>query len=324
LARRDPYSRWNRLPPVYRSGEHKIPGPDEDPQRIILYLKGAILDLAEALAEKVGFATVQEYCADLLGKAIEIERVKHHVADVEARRGRLEGLSEITDDVGYLSEWQERSDSREAAMMNDLPDSAGEDGGNPELTVPVEVLDSVVLPDQPTAEPGSDHVPAEPAGGMQPEEAPPEPRPKIRIAPSRTADGPVVLERMIPEVVDGTPVAILWSHVAPGRGDTGGFLPVLRRGQAVAPSRVAELLEALGRIEADQRGAPLIERGLAYALHRLGLEAQVLLTEAWPGVFDDSTVGAIRSVQDRIERILSGQGGRDEPPGAGQAAETQS
>ena len=40
------------------------------------------------------FRHVQEYCAELLARAIEIERVKQHVAQVEARRGPLEGLSE--------------------------------------------------------------------------------------------------------------------------------------------------------------------------------------------------------------------------------------
>ena len=55
VAKRDPYSRWRRLPPVFRSGEHKLPAAGDEPQRIILYLKGAVLDQAEELAEKPGF-----------------------------------------------------------------------------------------------------------------------------------------------------------------------------------------------------------------------------------------------------------------------------
>jgi hypothetical protein len=42
-------------------------------------------------------------------------------------------------------------------------------------------------------------------------------------------------------------------------------------------------------------------------LHRLSLESQVLLTDAWPGVFDERMIAAIRSVQEAVERILSGQ-----------------
>ena len=115
MAKRDPYSRWRRLPPVFRSGEHKLPGPGEEPQRIILYLPGAVLDQAEALAGKAGVPTVQEYCAGLLGRAIEVERVKDHVAEVEAQRGPLEGFNEIADDPDYLAEWREHSESRETA-----------------------------------------------------------------------------------------------------------------------------------------------------------------------------------------------------------------
>jgi hypothetical protein len=323
VARRDPYSRWNRLPPVYRSGEHKIPGPDEEPQRIILYLKGAVLDLAEALAEKVGFATVQEYCADLLGKAIEVERVRHHVAEFEAKRGRLEGLSEVTGDVRYLSEWQEQSDSREIAAARDQP-QGGPDQGTPELTVPGEVLDAVLLPEEAGPGPEADDGSAGPASEEGPEATTPPQRPTIRITAQRPAAGPVILERIIPEVIDGSSISILWSHVAPGQGDQDGFLPALRLGQAVSPARVAELLEALNRIEADQRGSPSIDRSLCYALHRLSLESQVLLTEAWPGIFDDRMVGAIRAVQERVERILSGQEIRYDQAGAGSWAEAES
>ncbi len=42
-------------------------------------------------------------------------------------------------------------------------------------------------------------------------------------------------------------------------------------------------------------------------LHRLALESQVLLTDAWPGVFDERVITAIRTVQEAVERILSGQ-----------------
>ena len=113
MAKRNPYSRWRRLPPVFRSGEHKLPGYGDEAQRIILYLQGDALDQAEALAEQAGVPTLQEYCAQLLARAIEVERLKHHMADVEAKHGPLRGFNEVTGDPGYLAEWREQSEARE-------------------------------------------------------------------------------------------------------------------------------------------------------------------------------------------------------------------
>ena len=59
----------------------------------------------------------------------------------------------------------------------------------------------------------------------------------------------------------------------------------------------------------------MLDRQLSYALHRLAMESQVLLTEAWPGVFDRSMVGTIRAVQEMVERILSGRDVRFYQPG---------
>ena len=123
--RNNPYSRWRRLPPVFRSGEHKLPTPGEEPQRIILYLRGDILDRAEDLAAQAGVPTVQEYCAGLLARAIEVERVKHQVAEVEERRGPLEGFHEIADDPDYLAEWREQSGAREDALPADPASGIG-------------------------------------------------------------------------------------------------------------------------------------------------------------------------------------------------------
>jgi len=83
-------------------------------------------------------------------------------------------------------------------------------------------------------------------------------------------------------------------------------------------------MAALHQIEADQHGASMLDRRLAYALYRLALESQVLLTEAWPGVFDDPTIGAIRAVQAMVERILSGQDIRYYDPQESRAAENPS
>lgn len=269
MAKRNPYSRWRRLPPVFRSGEHKLPGPNEEPQRIIIYLPGDVLDQAEVLAGKAGVPTIQEYCAGLLGRAIEVERVKAHMVEVEVKRGPLEGFNEVTGDPDYLAEWHEQSESRETAAGR--PQPLNEDSS-----------------------PGPKH-------GESPE------RVLVRIEPAPRVIGRVITERIVPEVLDGTALEAVLSHVGPGDHEPHGFLPSLRRGQPLSPAGVSELMAALHQIEADQRGASMLDRRLAYALHRLALESQVLLTEAWPGVFDDRTIGAIRAVQEMVERILSGQ-----------------
>ena len=87
MAKRPRYSRWRRLPGLYRLGEDKGPDPNLEPQRLTLCLPGTILDAAEAQAKKAGIETIQEYCTDLLRCVIEAERVREQVAEVEARRG---------------------------------------------------------------------------------------------------------------------------------------------------------------------------------------------------------------------------------------------
>src|SRR5262249_4708705 len=119
VAKRPRFSRWRRLPPVFRSGEHRPVGTGNEQDRIILYLPTRILDLAEKLAEKAGIPAIQDYCARLLARAIESEQVQQKVAEFEAKRGPLKGLKEIADDPDYLAEWQVRSEVRPG------PSSAG-------------------------------------------------------------------------------------------------------------------------------------------------------------------------------------------------------
>ena len=88
-----------------------------------------------------------------------------------------------------------------------------------------------------------------------------------------------------------------------------GFLPCLRRGDVPPLETVEELASALVRLDRSLSGATTIDRRLAYALHRLALESQVLHTDAWPGAFDAWTVDSIRAVQAAVERILSGEPG---------------
>ena len=108
MPKRPRFSRWRRLPGVFRTGDNRPTDSGTELDRIILYVPARILDLAEALAEKAGVPTVQDYCALLLMQALENERVQQKVADFEARRGPLEGLKQIADDPDYLAEWQEQ------------------------------------------------------------------------------------------------------------------------------------------------------------------------------------------------------------------------
>ena len=131
---------------------------------------------------------------------------------------------------------------------------------------------------------------------------------------ARTTDGDDPVRVSIPTaprptirvVSDRTALEALWRHVGLG-GDDAGFLPCLRRGVPVPANTVSELIRALNQLELEHRGAEVLDRRMAHALHRLALESQVLLTDAWPGVFDDRMIAAIRSVQEAVERILSGE-----------------
>jgi hypothetical protein len=317
VAKRNPYSRWRRLPPVFRSGEHKIPGPGEEPQRIILYLRGDILDQAEALAEKDGVPTLQEYCAQLLARAIEVERVKHHVAEVEAKRGPLQGFNEISGDPHYLTEWREQSDSKD--VTGGRRPSAAANDQNPSsdsaLTIPAESFS----PSTTTGETELVEREAE-SQSESADQAPPAEPPRIRIEQGRLAIGPAITERIVPEVLDSSAIEVLLSHVGPGDKDPYAFLPAMRRGHPVPSQKVAELVDALSRLELDHQRATMLDRRIAYGLHRLAMESQVLLTEAWPGVFDSRMQGAIREVQERVERILSGQDIRYYQPQDGPAS----
>jgi len=280
---RNRFSRWRRLPPVFRSGEHKLPGYEDETQRLTLYLPGSLLDLAQLLADLEGGASVQDYCAAMLARALEDERVRRKVARVETERGPLKGLDEIARDAEYLAEWRVRDDASRPAEPE-----------TPDVTVPL-----VFIP--PVEGEAADGDGGEPAALDAPL--------TVRLTPGPRPD-PTVAIPPAAEPAGRPAMDILWKHVGPDGGDPQGFLPHLRRAESVPPAAAAELLDALGRLEAENRGAEGLPRRLAYALHRVALESQVLLTEAWPGAFDEPTVAAIRDVQAMVERILSGEADR--------------
>lgn len=294
VAERKRFSRWRRLPPVFRSGEHRLPGYEDEFQRLTVYLPGSLLDLAQELATIADVPTIQEYCTRLLVYALENERVSRQVADVEAQRGPLEGLKEIAQDAEYLAEWRRQLESRGSQTSDHHV--GGEADAVPEMTVPIAFLPDASEPEEP------DESRPDARDGT----ADGEPL-TIRIEARRRFVEPLVSERMVPEVIDGRALDVVWTHVAPGDGETQGFLPCLRRGQPASSAATAELLDALHRLDEENRSLEGLDRRLAYALHRLALESQVLMTEAWPGAFDEPTIGAIRAVQEMVERILSGE-----------------
>ncbi len=253
-------------------GEHKLPDPSQEEQRLTLYLTGALLDLAEGQTTRAGIETVQEYCARLLQKAIEAERTREQVAEIEVKRGPLKGLREIAADPEYLAEWSVQVGSRE-------------------------------LPAPDPQDPGP--APA------------PEPAPAVEV-PVIAVEMPV-LAQPVPDA-PGPAAAIVLRHAGQAGDDPMAFLPSLRRGEGVRMDAVSELAQALQTLEDQHRGAGAIDRRLAYALHRLAFEGQILHTDAWPGAFDEWTVETLRAVQEYVDRILSGQDIRyyltDSPPEA--------
>jgi hypothetical protein len=84
------------------------------------------------------------------------------------------------------------------------------------------------------------------------------------------------------------------------------FLPTLRRGEIPRSSTIEELGAALVEIHRELAGRSDLDRHLAFAIHRLAFESQVLHTDAWPDAFDNATIDAIRAIQAAADRILSG------------------
>ncbi len=309
MAKRPRFSRWRRLPGVFRTGDHRPDTSGTELDRIILYVPARILDLAEALAEKAGVSSIQDYCGLLLMRAIENERVRQKIAGFESRRGPLEGLKEIADDPDYLTEWQKRSDEKAE------PPPGGTSTDAP-IFIDAPPAVEVYYPETETGAPGAASAQAESRPGDQDlgrERGQPE-RLQVRVLPMRDPVRPAILTPMVQLMNDRSAVEILSSHVAMGE-DEWGFLPCLRRGEAVPAARVAELEAVLERLEQELRGSETLNRRIAHSLYRLALESQVLLTDAWPGVFDDRVIAAIRSVQEAVERILSDQDIRFYPPG---------
>jgi hypothetical protein len=266
-----------------------------EPQRLTLYLPDAILAAAEQQASRAGVATVQEYGAELLRRAIEAVQIREQVAEVEAKRGPLAGLNEIADDPEYLAEWSAQAgrwDTIETPKAGFRPVA-----GIGAIEFPV-VEPGIQL--GPVEEIGADSLSAQDETESDPETVfMPVPVVVDPLRPATEAgDSPVPL---------GPAAKVVLRHAGQSGEDSETFLACLRRGEAVTLGAVAELARALNALEAEYRQARYLDRRVAFALHRLAYEGQILHSDAWPGTFDAWTVDTLRAVQEAVERILSGQ-----------------
>lgn len=126
----------------------------------------------------------------------------------------------------------------------------------------------------------------------------PPPTPRVPVAPA------LVDKRE----VHGPAAEVVLRHAGLRGDDPGALLSSLRRGDPVAPDDARELLQALLDIEAAAHDAAILPRRLAYALHKLAFEGQILHTDAFPNAAGDpATVDVLRLVQEGVDRILSGE-----------------
>lgn len=109
MPERPPYSRFSRLPGLYRIGEHKAPDPHEEPLPLTVYLSGRLLDVAETLAARHGAASLQDYCEGLLRMAIEHEDAAAKAQAVLVTQGTFESLDDMASDPQYLAEWNAKA-----------------------------------------------------------------------------------------------------------------------------------------------------------------------------------------------------------------------
>jgi hypothetical protein len=305
---------------VFRTGEHKFPETTPETQRVTLQLPVKVFETAEDLAAKLKKPSVREYCTELLKQAIVNERLLHQVEEFETRHGALEGLAEIAADPEYLTEWEAQSRGRDGTDSN-RSGPARADRASPEHYVSFDAEHS--FEPSPEIEPLTPEILTESSSGEEPdgeEQSPDFPLISWPVEPLVTS----IRELPMNQSLEESSADIVRRHAGLTQEDHWSFLPCLRRGEPAPASMVDELLEALARLEDEDRGATALDRRLAHALHRLALESQVLLTEAWPGAFDERMVLAIRAVQEAVERNFARQDAHDslaeQQPGASETA----
>jgi len=238
MPERPRFSRFRRLPGLYRFGDAKPPDLDAEPQHLAVYLPAGVLDRAEKLALRAGTETMQEYCTRLLHEAIDAEEEHARIEAEAARHGTLESLDELTSDPEYLTQWTAQTHSRD--------------------------------------EEGQAEVKFTPPSADDPDHA--------------------------------QPRAVVLRHAAIGGDDPEALLVKLRRGETLTTEDLVELSAALSELESSLVGQQAIDRRLAYALHKLAYEGQILITEGMTlASTDPGTVDVLRHVQEAVDRILSGE-----------------
>jgi hypothetical protein len=96
------YSRWRRLPiGLFRSGERKPIGGDEELQPLSIYVPGRVLDQAEALANAFRSPSIQAFCERLLPEALNMVQAQVRLASSEQTRAVLEAIDAL--DHGLLA-----------------------------------------------------------------------------------------------------------------------------------------------------------------------------------------------------------------------------
>ncbi len=117
MPERPPYSRFRRLPGLYRIGEVKPPDPHEEPQLLSLYLPGKWLDVAERLGMLAGSSTVQEYCEELLMRALDAEDAQAKAEAVDVRLDLMDDVEAMANDPGTVAAWN--ASAREAKDVSE-------------------------------------------------------------------------------------------------------------------------------------------------------------------------------------------------------------
>lgn len=111
------------------------------------------------------------------------------------------------------------------------------------------------------------------------------------------------------------PYRVVLYHAALDGEPPPALLASLRAGIAVEIDAAHELIAALYTLQDRLQGATALDRRLAFALHRLALESQILLTETWPGLAGDPLQTEIlRRLQDHIDGLFAGQPPSSAPP----------
>ncbi len=136
------------------------------------------------------------------------------------------------------------------------------------------------------------------------EEAMPSQQEEIRVASAPTS---TMLFEAIPEIVDDA-VATILQHAGINDPQQRGLLSRLRASDQIDPNAFFGLWNALEQLENSLRESPILDRRLGFALHRLGFEGQILVSEPVSGtVFEEHVIQFVRLIQEKVDRILSGQ-----------------